>query len=976
MDEPLTELADSTPSDNIDAIIDESSETLFDNLERRKVEADADLCKNEKVLIDPVPATTFLFIPTEQEYKHQKQEKQQNQETQETEQHESVEYIPSPEPRTKLHQPEEIQLEPISQPNGLVSLEQEPSLDKGTTEELSKEILQEELRPNSLNFDMASKLNPDAKEFVPTNSPTLSNPTSPIMPEMPQNSFLLLGDDVVAQSPKKGIATMDIIDVPAEDDFQQEMNKCPHELEQFTEHTNGAANGDETIDSNSPISEPSYQELNLKEAMQCDEKLDNEYSDVLQNDEITNNHHPTEQNLLAREQNPMNMSFYEGRDETLIISNSDELNKVQPLPSDDESSELINCPSVEETMATNEKETHPLEEQAFIQHDENLFSLENPVESVNEEEHAVPFSESIFSAASQVVDDVTALVGCMQIEIPTAPQHEEPANSLGLNDQFSKLPEETEHFTNAIETGNLFSFEQDSGFENPVKKNFDEIAANLYVGQSALRQEVAEFSHPMINLSATETEEMVSPVVEVSQKEITTDNEFITDENVLDIVPPPVPVAVQKEEPIDEEICIVERSTVKQITEVTLIDTATEHAAAEPASSIANEVSIIEDIKPVNDEATVTTTSEKMVVSKPKTPGQLVCSAAMNAKVPATVCATKKASTAAKPSTTKPATKSSIAAKTKIVSVAKKTPVSTGPAMGAKVSAGGAKSPKVTATSRTSTDGMADKKPTATSDKKHVNGDAKTALVQKRTLTSTSASATAKTITTTAAQTSPGSAKSVSAAKLPATRPNAPAKATMSAKAPASESSRSTIGATKMASSTTTRTSTGLPTTKPRVAPITAIKPAGATTASKTTVSATKRISGVQTTTQKTAISSMVTTATATKFSSTSRSSVVSKATSTTSSAGLLRKTSPSGTAPVRKQNSSAKTGSKLVAPTANSKPAPIRKSASVKEAVIINIDTTQDLLDHDKQLKNDNNQLITSNGIETQMIVIDSAAD
>lgn len=37
---------------------------------------------------------------------------------------------------------------------------------------------------------------------------------------------------------------------------------------------------------------------------------------------------------------------------------------------------------------------------------------------------------------------------------------------------------------------------------------------------------------------------------------------------------------------------------------------------------------------------------------------------------------------------------------------------------------------------------------------------------------------------------------------------------------------------------------------------------------------------------------------------------------------------------------------------------------------------TTTDLLDLDKQFKNDNNQLITNNGIESQMMVIDSAGD
>uniref|UniRef100_A0A1Q3FAG4 Putative microtubule-associated protein n=1 Tax=Culex tarsalis TaxID=7177 RepID=A0A1Q3FAG4_CULTA len=1034
LDEPLAELADPAPSDTdaFAAVVAEPSETAIEEEddESRAVEAAAEPCGDEGALIDLIPAAVASpVVPTEEEYKLQEQEDQQEQVVQETEQLESAEYVPSPVPRSELQQSEEIQEEPISQPNDLVSLEQEPTLDKEATEELPKEeALQEESaqseespiavaadddeveRPDSLSFDMASKLNPEAKEFVPTGSPTQSNPTSPVasMPEMPQNAFLVLGDDVVAQSPKKGIATMDNIDVPAEDDFQQEMNNCPHELEQFPEHTNGTTNGDEIIGSHSPISEPSYQELNLKEAMQGDEKLDNEYSDVQQNDDTIDNHLPVELNLLAKEQNPMSMSFYEGRDEALIISNSDELNKVQPLPSDDESSELINGQSVEETMAANEEETLPVEEAAPVQHEVNLVSFENTIESVNEEKHVEQLPESIFSAASQVVDDVAALVGRMEIEIPTAPQQEETETPFELDEQFSKPPVETEHLSNAIETENLVSFEQDTEFENHVKEEaaVQEIAMTLDVEQPVLQHEVAELSQP---LSAAETDEMASPVVEVSQQEITTDNEFITDENVLDVVPSPVPtgheapispvpVALQNDETVEEELCVVEKEApVEQMPEVTPIDAPTElPAVAEPAPIIVNEEPIIEEVKPVVDETAeqkTTTTSEEVTVPKPKTPEPVVSSVAKTTKAPATGGAAKKASAAAKPATTKPAAKPTTAAKTTTAPPAAKKPAPTAAARTSTVGAA-TKSPKVTATTRTSTAGTADKKPTATADKKLVNGDAKPAPIQKRNVTSTSASATAKTTTTTAARPSSAGAKSVTAAAAKpaaaATRPAAPAKAPASAKAPTtarapvSAAPRPTTGPAKTGPASTARTSTGLPATKPRVATTTASKPAGATTASKTTASATKRISSVQTTTQKTATTSTTTTAAAaTKSSSTtSRTSVVSKTSSTTSSAGLVRKTGPAGAAPARKpltSPSAAKASSKNTAPVPIGRPAPIRKATAVKEvkeAALSNNDTNQDLLDLDKQLKNDNNQLITKNGIETQMIVIDSAAD
>lgn len=993
-----------TPSDAFVAV-DEPS-TLIDEHK----ETETELYESGQVLLEPVPAVSSPVIPTEEEYEHQEQEHPE-QPVQETEQQESCDYTPSPVPRSEIQS--EIPEEPISQPElesqpnlvpqpDLVSLEQEQPQDKDVeeqsenhqeepepkSEESDLVAGEESERPDSLSLDMASKLNPEAKEFVPTGSPTLSNPASPVasMPEMPQNSFLLLGDDVVAQSPKKGIATMDNIDVPAEDDFQLEMNKCPHELEQFPEHTNGTTNGDETIRSHSPVSEPSYQELNLKEAMQCDEKLDNEYNDVLQNDD-TIDHHPTELNLLAKEQNPMNMSFYEGRDEALIVSNSDELNKVQPLPSDDESSEQNHVPSVDEALTPNEEE-HSVEETAAVQNEDHLVSFENPVESVNESQHVEQLPESIFTAASQVVDDVTALVGQMQIEIPAVNnviQQEDNANPIEVDEENLSKPNETEVVENTNVTENLVSFEQDAPFEShePEQAIVDEIVSDLDVQPLQ-----AELSQP---LSAAETEEMASPVVEVSQQEITTDNEFITDENVLDVAPSPIPVTheapispvpVAQNEPVEEELCVMEKeAAVEQMPEVVPLETPAEPASVEPATSVVNE-QIIEEVKPVVMEETPVekpTPSEELKVPKSKTPDQAASTVAKTAKTSTTGVAAKKAPIAAKTSA-KPAAKPTTATKTSTAPPAvKKT--APAPSAAARTSTVGAKSPKV-ATTRTSTVGTADKKPApSTTEKKLVNGEAKTTLAQKKTITSTTATAKS---TSTAARPSSATTKPVTAKPLAAARTTASAPKTATsakpptataAKAPVSATPRPTTGPAKTGSATT-RTSTGLPATKPRVAPTTASKPAGAastTTVASKTVSATKRISSVQTTTQKTATSTTTTTAAAKSSSTTSRTSVVSK-TSTTSATGLLRKTGT--TAPAKKPITSpaTKTGSKTASA---GKPAPIKSNAvtSLKDANTVN-NETQDLLDLDKQLKNDNNQLITKNGIETQMIVIDSAAD
>lgn len=1004
-DEIIAELPTSeTPSDAFVAD-GEPSETIDEPRE-----PEADLCSTEEALLDPISVDAASpLIPAEQDIERQEEEQHelehqeleeehQEEEHQETEQIESNEYVPSPVPRSVVQS--EVQEEIVSQPD-VVTLEQETESHELDAEVLLVDQREEAVhsedseladdheleRPNSLSFDMASKLNPEAKEFVPTGSPTMSNPASPVasMPDMPQNAFLMLEDDVVAQSPKKGVATtMDNIDVPAEDDFQLEMNNCPHELEQLPEHTNGTANGDETIRSHSPASEPSYQELNLKEAMQCDEKLDNEYSDVQQNVDTIDNH-PNELNILAKEQNPMSMSFYEGRDDALIISNSDELNKVQPLPSDDESSEQNNGPLVEEVAAP--VENHTVEDTPIVQSEDHLVSFEAQVESEDASPHAEQLPESIFTAAAQVVDDVTTLVGQMDLEIPAAVEtivpHEVTANLFEFDDQLSK-PIETETVPEAHETENLVSFEQDVDLEiQPAEATLDEIPVDLHI-----QLQPAELSQP---LSAAETEELASPLVEVSQQEVTTDNEFITDENVLD-VPSPIPTVneapisptpIEQNEPV-EELCVVEKeAAVEQVPEVVSNDVLADiTATVDPVPA-----RVEEEVKPVAEEmpAPTETTIDELIVPKSTTTEQIVSSAAKLAKAPATGTA-KKTTAAAKP-LTKPAAKPVPSAKTASVPAVKKAPTTTAPSATARTSTIGTKSPKVAAITRTST---TDKKPSlTTTEKKLVNGDAKTSLIQKRTIASTTASAVKSASATAATRTTASTTVKSTTARTPLpAKPAAPAKAPASArapttaKAPVSATPRPSSGPAKTGSATA-RTSTGLPATKPRATPAAASKSVGAASttavASSRTVTAIKRISSVQTASQKTATTTTTTSSTAaaaakSSSTTTSRTSTVASKTSTTS-AGMLRKP---GTVPARKPISSpsAKTAGTKAAPVGG-KPVPIKSNAvtSLRGTTTVSNDT-KDLLDLDKQLKNDNNQLITKNGIETQMIVIDSAAD
>lgn len=194
---------------------------------------------------------------------------------------------------------------------------------------------------------MSSQLNPDAKEFVPT-SPVHSNPTSPLNNRQNGGSglavhhaYLYDDDKVIAQSPRKG-TPMDNIAVPSENEFDLEISSRPAELEKQVDLI-----GDFQQRPGSSCSQASYQEMNLKEAMHGDEKL--EYAPetdqnggdavdrkenidpiIAATDELSEGFlNQTEQlGKVIGESDPMNMSFYGD-------NNPFDMNAVQKLPIDE-----------------------------------------------------------------------------------------------------------------------------------------------------------------------------------------------------------------------------------------------------------------------------------------------------------------------------------------------------------------------------------------------------------------------------------------------------------------------------------------------------------------------------------------------------------------------------------------------------------------------------------------------------------------
>lgn len=919
----------------------------------------------------------------------------------------STEAVAEDEPVTDIVTEEAQSTEIVAEPTSSMNIVEEdtPSteivveeapVEKQTTEDQSSDIVtetsvDEELeRPDSLSFEMASKLNPEAKEFVPVSSPTRSNPTSPVAnaPSMVPNSFLMLDDDtVVAQSPKKFTSTMDNIDVPAEDDFQHEMNNRPHELEKPSEYVNG--NADVSVRSHSPVSEPSYQELNLKEAMQADEKLEHDYNDEKQVvTEDSPSDIPNEENILNvlnKEQDPMNMSFYEGRDEALL-SNSDELNKVHMLP---EVEDEIEEPSNDDTdkVQADMHELTPTEPVELLEDKMEITEPESTSQPTCEEElqPKSPLPEepsaAIFAVASQVVNDVAALVDQMQIESPVV----DDADLEQSEEQHSEVPvekpaENTTDDTKLDETRDILVSLELQNENKPLEEALD-------IDQ----QPESPSPNPVESLHGAETEELVSPLVESLQQEVVAENEFITDESVLNVQSPsksmfsaeaPTESEPVLEEPIKEPIATetTESLVVEPVAE--LVEESTTPNLLETVTPVLEQVAAIPDAQPVVEELKSVVAETKTATTKPttktSTTAKPTTSKTTTAKTtkPAAPTVEKKTTTAAKlsakPATTKPSTTTKPATTS---TIKKATTVSSAPSTR---TTSAAKPPSSSTVGRSSTVGSATTKP-ATEKKAPltikkpattaVNGEVKAAPAARKP-TSTLKSTTAR-----SSATSSGSATSA--------RPSSASVRSTTAK-PSTATTKSTTSAPAKSSTTaTTRTSSTVPTAKPRTVPSTGSKTASSTTTTTSTTmvpskpssnAITKRFSTVGAPAPKTTTATATTkttTAVKTTHSVASRTSTVSKVSSTTVTG--VRKTTT--TSPIKKPASS---------PAAKTTPSSVKAPVSLKNAGLnhsngkdsIEVAPSTDLLDLDKEFKNDNNQLITKNGIDSQMMVIDSAAD
>jgi hypothetical protein len=265
----------------------------------------------------------------------EEQQEQQYQEEYQTEAEHMIESVEQPieSPVVETQKDFEQEKEPVT----AAAVEEERHVIDEIEKDLQLQVDTEEAD------DMDSQLNPDAKEFVPL-SPVrneFSSPPPPVIHENGKSPFInpLLSnfnDDVVSQSPRKNDALiMEDMQVPEENDFDKEANERPHEVNLLEENFQR-------------IESPS--ELNLKEAMQVDDKLEQEYKDDSQGffeeekrlegeeyKELEKSFSQYSNGFQNKIDDAMNRSFYEGRDSDILADPAKNLlNTTQPLPDDDE----------------------------------------------------------------------------------------------------------------------------------------------------------------------------------------------------------------------------------------------------------------------------------------------------------------------------------------------------------------------------------------------------------------------------------------------------------------------------------------------------------------------------------------------------------------------------------------------------------------------------------------------------------------
>ncbi|XP_055852062.1 uncharacterized protein LOC129915410 isoform X2 [Episyrphus balteatus] len=398
-----------------------------------------------------------------------------------------------------------------------------------TREKLDNIEDDEELSASEMN----SRLNPEAKEFVPTFSPPASSATENGFGSGNNPATAIphhFKDELISQSPRKGReSNMEDIKIPAENEFEEEIAHKPHELTGDEAITEPTENGGTEL----------FQEMNWKEAMHGSEKEEGPLVDSPVTEESLEVVDNQMQYASAAPPNVCELSApvdldNAGMKESIYIENNtsnDDLNSVQILPVDDieieqdapemKDNDVISKEEVQEilTLASDEKIETRIEEEIeqkmenlLLSHDKeftkDINQMEadqipiNGVEMPSEEPAAIQMEEQIIAVSEPIVEqkpqEPSAPLTAAEESAPSpVPVAEEALEGLGLG-AAAAVVAATAVATVAATTA--------ATTKSAVKKVEDEKnQKNLKKTSSATKSKVPDTKKPAVGSAAAKT---------------------------------------------------------------------------------------------------------------------------------------------------------------------------------------------------------------------------------------------------------------------------------------------------------------------------------------------------------------------------------------------------------------------------------------------------------------------------------------
>lgn len=483
--------------------------------------------------------------------------------------------------------------------------------------------------------DMASPLNPDAVEFIPT-SPQRENTYS----NGGQLHDLIMEDKLISQSPRKnGAPPMEEedLELPLEGDFSEIATRPADVATPTSDIGNGnglaSPNGDHVARPGSSSSQSSYQEMNLKERMHGDEKQ--ELAEEILDIESNGDHAVAPMTGVISENDVMNASFYGNENNNPFDTNAEvDMNAVQPLP-DDSSEENENFafdgvkPHIDNLLDAQFASYGNGPREGALENGQH-YAIQDTEFGMNqsESETATPVEEE--KHILQHIEQVANGVGELHIDTYEQQQQQEQQQQHEQHEPLSASISEVVHELASQVTSVLNDFPAEDAPLSPEPQAMD--TASVASEQSQVEEFTASptpLSQPILIDEHVETVEAVHDVIGNGFAA----SEPITDLDVpIEVVPEPAPIEVVPESaPIE---VVPEPETNTEAIAAGAVAAATALAAASVAVAAAKAASpkaATTTKKPEVKARTTTGSAASPLAKKPSTAAAPLKSARMSA---------------------------------------------------------------------------------------------------------------------------------------------------------------------------------------------------------------------------------------------------------------------------------------------------------------------------------------------------------